>query len=115
MDLVSLLPAALAAFGGYRGYRDARKQGVTGIGALARGALTGYAGYQLGTMATAKPGPKIPGLGAGTGDASVAEAVAAAFLSAGVCPLKVLVGANSPSLCPTISSDIVIGINVLPL
>ena len=78
MDLVSLLPAALAAFGGYRGYRDARKQGVTGIGALARGALTGYAGYQLGTMATAKPGPKIPGLGAGTGDASVAEAVAAA-------------------------------------
>ena len=36
-------------------------------------------------------------------------------LSAGVCPLKVLVGANSPSLCPTISSDIVIGINDLPL
>ena len=55
MDLVSLLPAALAAFGGYRGYRDARKQGVTGIGALARGALGAYTGYQLGTTATAKP------------------------------------------------------------
>ena len=38
-----------------------------------------------------------------------------AFLSAGVCPKKVLVGANSPNLCPTISSDTVIGINFLPL
>ena len=38
-----------------------------------------------------------------------------AFLSAGVCPKKVLVGANSPNLCPTISSEIVIGINFLPL
>ena len=40
---------------------------------------------------------------------------AAAFLSAGVCPENFLVGENSPSLCPTISSEIVIGINVLPL
>jgi len=38
-----------------------------------------------------------------------------AFLSAGVCPKKVLVGANSPNLCPTISSEIVIGINFFPL
>jgi hypothetical protein len=41
--------------------------------------------------------------------------LAAAFLSAGVCPLNYLVGANSPSLCPTISSETVIGIKVLPL
>ena len=34
-----------------------------------------------------------------------------AFLSAGVCPKNCLVGANSPSLWPTISSEIVIGIN----
>ena len=45
----------------------------------------------------------------------VAGAAIAAFLSAGVCPLKVLVGANSPNLCPTISSEIVIGIKDLPL
>ena len=40
---------------------------------------------------------------------------AAAFLSAGVCPENFLVGENSPNLCPTISSEIVIGINDLPL
>ena len=40
---------------------------------------------------------------------------ATAFLSAGVCPENFLVGENSPSLCPTISSEIVIGINDLPL
>ena len=34
---------------------------------------------------------------------------------AGVCPLKVLVGANSPNLWPTISSEIVIGIKDFPL
>ena len=39
----------------------------------------------------------------------------AAFLSAGVCPTNVLVGANSPNLWPTISSEIVRGINFLPL
>ena len=44
-----------------------------------------------------------------------AAAVAAAFLPAGVCPLKVLVGANSPSLWPTISSETVIGIKNFPL
>ena len=39
----------------------------------------------------------------------------AAFLSAGVWPENCLVGENSPNLWPTISSDILIGINFLPL
>ena len=38
-----------------------------------------------------------------------------AFLSAGVFPENCLVGANSPNLCPTMSSDTVIGINFFPL
>ena len=47
---------------------------------------------------------------------TVSSAVAGlAFLSAGVWPKKVLVGENSPSLWPTISSDIVTGINFFPL
>ena len=69
MNLVSLLPAALAAFGGYRGYRDAQKQGATGIGALARGALGAYTGYQLGSMVPGtgpKPINPLPGDDIGT-------------------------------------------------
>ena len=57
--------------------------------------------------AAAAPGPF-----AGT---AASAASAAAFLSAGVCPENCLVGENSPSLWPTISSDIFIGINFLPL
>src|SRR6476620_5272739 len=32
-----------------------------------------------------------------------------------LCPLKFLVGANSPSLCPTINSVTYTGMNLLPL
>ena len=80
MNPLTLLPAALAAFGGYRGYKAAKQQGASGLGSLARGALGAYTGYQLGSMVPgARPtGPQIPGLAAGPGDAGVAEAVAAA-------------------------------------
>ena len=38
-----------------------------------------------------------------------------AFLSAAVCPLKFLVGENSPNLCPTICSVTLTGTNFCPL
>ena len=50
-----------------------------------------------------------------TGAAAFDVCICAAFLSAGVCPENCRVGENSPNLCPTISSDILIGINFLPL
>jgi hypothetical protein len=43
------------------------------------------------------------------------RASCAAFLSAEVWATNFLVGENSPNLCPTISSEIVIGMNVFPL
>jgi hypothetical protein len=61
-----------------------------------------------------------PGLAAGVAApggafADDCTATCAAFLSAEVWVTNFLVGENSPNLCPTISSEIVIGMNVFPL
>ena len=102
--MLQFLPYALAAYGGYKGYRDSKDQGISGINRLLNTAAGAAIGYNLGTAVpgvkgagfgtttptfTQLPGIRaIPGIGAGvpqasatqaiTGDAAVAEQIAAA-------------------------------------
>ena len=105
--MLQFLPYALAAYGGYRGYRDSKDQGISGINRLLNTATGAAIGYNLGTYVpgvkgagfgtttpsfTQLPGIKsIPIIGAGTqqaatqqaltattGDAALAEQIAAA-------------------------------------
>jgi hypothetical protein len=102
--MLQFLPYALAAYGGYRGYRDSKDQGISGINRLLNTATGAAIGYNLGTAVpgvkasigtqggfvpfTQLPGIRaIPGIGAGvptqaitqgTGDAALAEQIAAA-------------------------------------
>ena len=106
--MLQFLPYALAAYGGYRGYRDSKDQGISGINRLLNTATGAAIGYNLGTYVpgvkgagfgtttpsfTQLPGIRsIPMIGAGTqqaatqqalttagtGDAFIAEQVAAA-------------------------------------
>jgi hypothetical protein len=104
---LALIPYALAAYGGYRGYRDSKDQGISGINRLLNTATGAAIGYNLGTYVpgvkgagfgtsvpsfTQLPGiSSIPFVGAGTqqaatqqaltattGDAALAEQIAAA-------------------------------------
>ena len=102
--MLQFLPYALAAYGGYRGYKDSKDQGISGINRLLNTATGAALGYNLGSYVpgvkaagfgstvptfTQLPGiSSIPGIGAGasqasttqalTGDAAVAEQIAAA-------------------------------------
>lgn len=50
MPIASMIPYALAAYGGLRGYQQAKDSGATGLGRLIGGAAGAYGGYQLGNM-----------------------------------------------------------------
>ena len=105
--MLQFLPYALAAYGGYRGYKDSKDQGIGGINRLLNTATGAALGYNLGSYVpgvkaagfggtgagavptfTQLPGIRaIPGIGAGvptqaitqgTGDAALAEQIAAA-------------------------------------
>jgi len=102
--MLQYLPYALAAYGGYKGYQDSRDQGIGGINRLLNTATGAYLGYNLGSYVpgvktagfgssvptfTQLPGiraipgfgagvPQAQAIGAGTGDAAIAEQIAAA-------------------------------------
>ena len=101
--MLQFLPYALAAYGGYRGYKDSKDQGIGGINRLLNTATGAALGYTMGSYVpgvkgagfgtsvptfTQLPGIRaIPGIGAGvptqaitqgTGDAALAEQIAAA-------------------------------------
>ena len=101
--MLQFLPYALAAYGGYKGYKDSKDQGIGGINRLLNTATGAALGYTMGSYVpgvkgagfgtsvptfTQLPGIRaIPGIGAGvptqaitqgTGDAALAEQIAAA-------------------------------------
>ena len=105
--MLNFLPYALAAYGGYRGYRDSKDQGISGINRLLNTATGAAIGYNLGTYVPGVKGAgfgtttpsfiQLPGISsipfigaetqqaatqqaltATTGDAALAEQIAAA-------------------------------------
>ena len=58
MPISSLIPYALAAYGGLRGYQQAKDSGASGLGKLFGGAAGAYGGYQLGSMIPGVPQQK---------------------------------------------------------
>ncbi len=58
MPIASMIPYALAAYGGLRGYQQAKDSGATGLGRLFGGATGAFGGYQLGNMIPGVPQPQ---------------------------------------------------------
>src|SRR5204863_6072419 len=75
----------------------------------------GFDHRQLPAPAGLAPAPADAPAAGAPGPPGAPPTVAAFSATRVVCPLKILVGANSPSLCPTMFSVMYTGMNFFPL